>query len=216
MARWSKKDEVRPRFRGAVDLFAIAIFSPAVVVICWHAYPNLVPALIYGVGLLLLFGISGGYHFFTWGPRALAVWQRLDHAMIYVFIAASYTPAAMTTMAQPTSTYLMILVWSCAVLGLLKTLFWPSAPRWLTVLLYICMGWSVLIWFDDFTGPLDAWTIFWFIAGGVIYSLAGVIYAVRWPSPWPKTFGYHEVMHVVLILAVCAQYCAQWRVLQFG
>ena len=211
--RWKKEDEIRPRFRGAVDLFAIALFSPAVVVICVHAYPHIVPALIYGVCLLMLFGISGGYHFFTWSSRALPVWRRMDHAMIYVFIAASYTPTAMTTMAAPTNTYLMIFVWTCAALGLLKTLFWPGAPRWLSVVLYIAMGWSVLIWYNDFTGPLDVWTSSWFIAGGVIYSLAGVIYGVRWPSLWPKTFGYHEAMHVVLVFAVAAHYCAQWRVL---
>ena len=142
-----------------------------------------------------------------------AVFRRVDHANIFVFIAGSYTPLAVGMLHGSSLRTLLGLVWACALAGVLFRVFWITAPRWLYVALYLSMGWAAVGWMGQFWhtgGPLVVGLI---AAGGVVYSLGAVVYGLKRPNPWPATFGFHEIFHSCTILAAICHYLAIWLVL---
>ncbi|MVZ90589.1 hemolysin III family protein [Microbacter sp. ANSKLAB05] len=155
----------------------------------------------------LLFGISALYHRVNWGPRAAALMRRLDHSNIFLLIAGTYTPMTVAALEPPTSTVLLALVWSGALLGILFRLFWLSAPRWLYVALYIGLGWTA-VWFagDLITANLAA--VILVMVGGVAYTGGAVVYGLKRPDPAPGVFGFHEVFHTCTVIAFACHWAA--------
>jgi len=130
--------------------------------------------------------------------------RRLDHAMIFVFIAGTYTPFCVLLLPTRTATALLIVVWAGALLGVAMKLVWPHAPRWMSAPLYIALGWVAVAVLPDIlhTGGVAALVLL--LVGGAVYSAGGVLYALRWPNPWPTVFGHHEFFHAsTLVAAVC-------------
>lgn len=160
----------------------------------------------YLVCSLLLFGNSGIYHLSSghWPTAVSRALQRFDHANIFLLIAGTYTPLSVALLPSKTALIVLGIVWGGAVAGIITSLAWPSAPRWLSTLLYILLGWVALwflphFWFSG--GPAIVVPI---IVGGVIYTLGGVIYARKRPNPFPCWFGFHEIFHVCTVAAwVC-------------
>ena len=165
-------------------------------------------AAIYLAASLLLFGTSALYHRFHWGPRGEAVLRRMDHANIYVFIAATYTPIAALMLSPRSATVLLTVIWSAALAGLLFRLFWLGAPRWLYTALYLAMGWAALFWLPQILVAAGVAVFTLIIAGGLLYTVGAVVYARKSPDPSPRWFGYHEIFHACTILAFAAQYVA--------
>ena len=165
-------------------------------------------AAIYLAASLLLFGTSAVYHRFSWGPRGGAILRRMDHANIYLFIAATYTPIAVLLLSPRSAATLLTVAWSAAAVGLLFRLFWLSAPRWLYTALYLAMGWAALFWLPQIlaAGGVAVFTLI--IAGGLLYTAGAVVYARKSPDPSPRWFGYHEIFHACTILAFAAQFVA--------
>ncbi|MBB1010876.1 hemolysin III family protein [Dietzia kunjamensis] len=155
----------------------------------------------------LLFGISALYHRVNWGPRAAALMRRLDHSNIFLLIAGTYTPMTVAALEPPTSTVLLALVWSGALLGILFRLFWLSAPRWLYVVLYIGLGWTA-VWFagDLITANLAA--VILVLVGGLAYTGGAVVYGLKRPDPAPGVFGFHEVFHTCTVIAFACHWAA--------
>ena len=136
--------------------------------------------------------------------------RRLDHSMIFVLIAGSYTPFARLDMPPGTGDVVLAIVWGGAVAGIALTLFWPTAPRWLSVMLYLLLGW-VAVWYAGtilHNAGLAATVLV--AAGGVLYSVGALFYGLRWPDLWPTTFGYHELFHACTAVAAICQYIAIW------
>ena len=161
---------------------------------------------------VLLFGTSGLYHRGTWGRRGEAVLQRLDHANIFVFIAASYTPLALMLLTGRSRSLLLSLIWAAALGGLVFRLAWMGAPRWLYTGLYVLMGWAALGWLPAFYrsgGPVVLGLI---LTGGLCYTVGAVVYALRRPDPWPAWFGYHEIFHCGTIAGFVCHYVAISRI----
>lgn len=161
---------------------------------------------IFASSLIGLYTVSGIYHSVSWGPRMRAVLKRLDHAMIFVLIAGSYTPFCLFAGSPAWGITLLAVVWSIAGAGVALKVAWPGAPRWLGVGLYIGTGWIALVAATKLTdwyaiGPLIVLAI-----GGVLYSIGGIIYGIRRPDPFPRVFGYHEVFHALVIAGSVLHY----------
>lgn len=163
---------------------------------------------VFLIGSLLLFGTSAIYHRFTWRPTTEAVLRRLDHANIFIFIAATYTPLSLLLLTGGSRIALLTLVWIAAVCGLLFRVLWLSAPRWLYTALYLGMGWAALGWLGPFWGAGGPVVFALIIAGGLCYTAGAVVYARKRPDPSPRWFGFHEIFHVATILGSACHYAA--------
>jgi hemolysin III len=206
----------RPRLRGWIHLYCAvgAFFAGTVLVtLSWALVSKRAghSTLTYAVAIVAMFAVSAIYHRVHWESEVVRKWmRRLDHSMIFVFIAGSYTPFARLDMPRATGYVVLAIVWGGAVAGIALTLFWPSAPRWLGVTLYLLLGW-VAIWYTPLilhNAGVAATVLL--AVGGALYSIGAVFYGLRWPDPWPRTFGYHEFFHACTAVAAICQYIAMW------
>jgi hemolysin III len=134
--------------------------------------------------------------------------KRLDHSMIFLFIAGTYTPFALLAVDQPTGYWVLAGVWAGALAGVTLKLSWPTAPRWLGVPLYIGLGWVAVFVLTDILHFAGVTAMVLLAVGGLLYTVGGVAYAIRKPNPWPGTFGYHEVFHAMTIVAAACHHIA--------
>jgi hemolysin III len=165
-------------------------------------------AVVYGVGLCALFAASGTYHRWRWNPRWRPLLRRIDHSTIFVFIAASYTPVALLVMHGTLRWAILIAVWTGALAGVILSVAWITAPRVLSALCYLALGWVVVVALPQMIDRLDVAPLLLLAAGGVLYSAGAVVYATKRPNPWPRVFGFHEVFHALVILAAAVQFVA--------
>ncbi|HEY5477891.1 MAG TPA: hemolysin III family protein [Tepidiformaceae bacterium] len=196
----------RPVLRGVSHLVA-AIIAPfaLIVLLSIAASPRAyVGASVFGAGLILLFGTSASYHLLPW-PSAKALLKRADHATIFVFIAATYTPFCLMVFGDSWGIPLLVAVWSAAALGVVLKVAWPEAPRWLGVGLYLGVGWLAVVagWPLAHRAP---GLLLGLVAAGLLFSLGSVVYALRRPDPFPRVFGYHEIFHLLVIAGVAINY----------
>ena len=158
----------------------------------------IVGVVLFGASLIALYAASAIYHFVHGSARKLLFFRKLDHAMIYVLIAGTYTPILLQYMAGVKGWAFVAGIWVCALLGIVIKLCWFGAPRWLQTLLYIFMGWAVL--FDiSVLQAMSGTAVFLLAAGGVSYTLGAVIYILKKPNITPS-FGFHELFHVFVLL----------------
>jgi hemolysin III len=206
----------KPRARGWIHVYSAAVAAIAgttLVSVSWALQGTRagLATLIYTLTIVAMFTVSGTYHRVNWtSPTAHKWMKRLDHSMIFVFIAGSYTPFALLALPETDGWTLFWIVWGGALAGVLLKMFWPSAPRWVGVPLYMLLGW-VAVWF---VGPIaqgaGVAALVLLIVGGVLYSVGGVFYALKWPNPWPTTFGHHEFFHACTAVAAICHYIAMW------
>lgn len=168
-------------------------------------------AITYGLSLFLLLATSGTYHTPYWSQSTRQKFQRVDRSMIFVLIAGSYTPFLLATSGDSLSLFIPI-IWSIALLGIIRTLFLPNGRRWVTTMSYLAMGWLVFPLFYQWITQLGLNVVIPLGLGGLIYTLGAIAYARKSPNPWPSTFGYHEIFHVAVILASICHYYAVWLV----
>lgn len=212
MAQGLTSSLIRPRLRGVADIGAAAVAVPGVIALVDHARPDAARvAAVYGVAMVILLLGSAIYHRQGWSLR-VALWLRkIDHANIYLMIAGSTTPLAHTLIPGPGAD-LIAVMWIAAALGVLKTLLWPRAPRGLSAGLYMLMGAIPIPFVGAIGRAIGPSRLAWLVAGGVIYAIGGVVYARRWPNPYPFTFGYHEIFHVFVFAAAAIHFFVIWEV----
>ncbi|MCP4448478.1 MAG: hemolysin III family protein [Myxococcales bacterium] len=156
---------------------------------------------------------SAIYHKFQWTPRIRMWLRRIDHTAIFVLIVRSYTPLCFVALPPSEGRQLLAPAWIFASAGALLSLFWATVPRWINVTVTVAMGWVVLPFGAALLEALHSVTLTLFVVGGVLYSIGGIIYARRAPDPLPTIFGYHEVFHTFVLVAVACHFVAIWRVL---
>jgi len=205
-----KDDELRPLLRGLLHAYAfwVALAAGAVLVALAPDATARIAALIYGIGLCALFAASGLYHRWRWDPRWRPVLRRIDHSTIFVFIAASYVPVALLVLSDGLRVAVLVAVVAGAAGGVALTVGFPGAPAWLDALAYLALGWVAIVAVPDLADRLPGVPLALLLAGGVLYSAGAVVYATRRPDPWPRTFGFHEVFHTLVILAAAAHFAA--------
>jgi hemolysin III len=133
---------------------------------------------------------------------------RIDHSAIYLFMAASYTPLALLLLEGTSRWVVLVSVWAGALFGVTLSVAWITAPRVLNAIAYVALGWAAMIAFPELSADLSVAPLVLFAAGGVLYSVGAVIYALKRPNPWPSTFGFHEVFHALVIAAAVTHFVA--------
>lgn len=164
-----------------------------------HIY--LISLSIYALSLILLYAASTTYHTFDLSERANTILKKIDHMMIFVLIAGSYTPICLITLKGRTGTILLALVWGIAIVGIILKAFWVFCPKWVSSVLYIGMGWTCVLVFTQILNALSPAAFGWLLAGGIIYTIGGVIYALKLPifNNRHKNFGSHEIFHLFVM-----------------
>ncbi len=192
---------VRPLLRGVFHA-AVAAAAPFLLVALLFAADSprgYVGAALFATSMILVYTSSASYHLAPWPPRLRRVMMRVDHAMIFVLIAGSYTPFCVAVVGDAWGIPMLSVVWSLAGLGVIMKLMWPDAPRALSVGCYIGLGWLALVAAPAITASLPATGITLLVSGGVLYTLGGIVYGLRRPDPLPRIFGFHEVFHALVV-----------------
>ena len=156
---------------------------------------------IFMASMILLYGASATYHSVNLTGRYLRVFRKLDHMMIFVLIAGSYTPVCLIVLGGKTGYTLLALVWGIALAGMLVKAFWITCPKWFSSAIYIAMGWVCVLVFGRLFDTLSTAAFLWLLAGGIIYTVGGVIYALKLPlfNSRHREFGSHEVFHLFVM-----------------
>ena len=164
-----------------------------------HIY--LISLSIYALSLILLYAASTTYHTFDLSERANTILKKIDHMMIFVLIAGSYTAICLITLKGRTGTILLALVWGIDIVGIILKAFWVFCPKWVSSVLYIGMGWTCVLAFTQILNALSPAAFGWLLAGGIIYTIGGVIYALKLPifNNRHKNFGSHEIFHLFVM-----------------
>ena len=200
--------------------FAVSIAACATMIAVSAALVGAAAALattVYSVTVLGLFGISALYHRRTWHtPRSRIVMRRLDHSMIFLFIAGSYTPVAALALDRPSAEWVLVVVWAGALAGVALKTTWPHAPAWVGVPIYLALGWVAVFVLPDLLHNAGVAAFVLLLVGGALYTVGGVMYALRRPDPWPNTFGFHEFFHAATVLAAICHHVAIWLALFAG
>jgi hemolysin III len=199
----------KPRLRGVSHQWAffVSLFTGAVLFLLAPNGEAMMAAGIYAVSVAALFGTSAVYHRINWRSLNARRWmRRLDHSMIFVLIAGTYTPFALLALDGTLATAILIVVWSGAIAGVVLQLLWVDAPRALSAFVYLAMGWVALAAFPQMIDKVGITGTVLVAAGGLLYSVGALIYAFKRPNPVPKVFGYHEVFHALVIAAAALHY----------
>ena len=208
----------RPAVRGWCHLVAAllsAMSSAVLITFAWMTLPWLqaLGVTVYGVGVVLLFGVSAAYHLWPWrSPATVQWWRRADHATIAVFIAATYTPLCLIVFEPRTAATMLAVAWAGGIGGAALNLAWIDHPRWLDVAMYVALGWLIVpllptLW--RAAGPAVVWLL---AAGGVVYTLGALAYGFKWPGRSARYYGYHEHFHTATVVAAGCHLVAVWMV----
>lgn len=177
---------------------------------------DIVTYTIFGTSLILLYLFSSLYHLLNLGETGTRVFKKFDHIMIYIFIAATYTPICLGPLRGPWGWSIFGTVWGLALFGTLLTAIWIKAPRWLTTSIYIAMGWLVVVMAYPLIATfikLEAFkTLIWLLAGGIFYTIGGIIYGLKKAPFVTKNFGFHEIFHIFVLLG---SFCQFWFIYKY-
>jgi hemolysin III len=202
--------ELVPILRGVSHQWAFWFALGAAAALVVLAPPGVarVSALVYGAGLCAMLAASALYHRYRCSPRVRSLLCRIDHSAIYLFTAASYTPVGLLALDGPSRWVLLGSVWSGALVGVALSVAWITAPRLLFALSYVVLGSVVVLALPDVLASLEAAPVALLGAGGVLYVTGAAIYTLRRPDPWPRTFGFHEIFHALVIAAAVTHFVA--------
>ncbi|DBA74309.1 TPA: hypothetical protein ACH3X1_011084 [Trebouxia sp. C0004] len=206
---------VKPRLRGVSHQYAAYIAAPVGLLLTLKATSRkaAIGSLVYTASLVVLFSISALYHRPTWQPQQRKWMRRFDHAAIFFLIAGTYTPICLLALPGSPGEQLLVTVWAGALIGVAQSLFWVTAPKSLVTVLYLLLGWAGV----KSVGQLRDTSVLLVACGGAAYTLgdwvvpAAIVYAMKRPNPVPKTFGYHEIFHALVIVASMFHFTAVAR-----
>jgi hemolysin III len=201
---------VKPRLRG-VSHHAAALVFPLLgvaAVLAARSAGDRVAVAVYAAGVTGMYTTSACYHRGQWTAPAKRRMRRLDHSMILVAIASTYTPVAVVGLSPGTAWALLSVVWGLALAGVVVRNLWLEAPRWVTASVYIGVGWAAVAVTPALWAQLGVVVFVLLITGGLVYSAGAAVYSLHRPDPWPAVFGYHEVFHALVIVAGLVFYAA--------
>ena len=198
----------RPRLRGRIHQVAFFCSIPAGIVLVALARGAAATAVsvIYAVSLTAVFGASAAYHRGSWSPNARRWMKRIDHSMIFVLIAGSYTPIAVLALHGPWEVVLLSLAWAGAGVGIILKMARPDGLSLTTATLYMAMGWLILVVLPQLLRGISLPGLILMACGGILYTAGAIVFATRRPDPRPLVFGYHEIWHAFMVAAAICHY----------
>jgi hemolysin III len=197
-----------PRLRGRIHQVAFFVSIPMGVVLVALARGVAATAVtaVYAASLTAVFGASAAYHRRRWSLRARRWMKRLDHSMIYVLIAGSYTPVAVLALHGPWEVVLLSVAWAGAAVGITLKMARPDGLSVVTAILYMAMGWLALVALPQLLRGLSPAELVLMVSGGILYTVGAIVFASRRPDPRPEVFGYHEIWHAFMVAAAACHY----------
>ena len=205
---------MKPLARGYIHLaaFFITLYACTILIIYSNGAYAIFASVIYSVSLIGQYGVSALYHTRMWSRQKYLLLRRIDHAAIFVLIAGTATPICLLKLKNASGLQLLSIFWLVAIIGMLMTTIWTHVPKWARALLYVAMGWIGILYFPEIKSSLDTTNIQLLVIGGVSYTLGAMIYAFKWPDPFPSVFGYHEVFHVLVVLGSGFHFCLNYNI----
>lgn len=186
-------------FGAIVSLIGLVLLIAKKIVIPSDNPLDLFSVIVFGLSLIFLYTASTIYHLVSSKEKVMHFLRQLDHSMIFVLIAGTYTPICLIALNGPWGWGLFILIWSFAVMGIILKLTWLNCPRWLYTFFYIGMGWLAIFAISPLSKVLPKRALVLLISGGVVYTLGGLIYALKWPKLNLKHWGFHEIFHLFVL-----------------
>ncbi len=213
MARKTLKDPIS----GLTHLIGVILSFIGLIVLVYRAAIagkpwHVVSYAIFGASMILQYTASTIYHWLPLSPKGTAILRKLDHMMIFLLIAGTYTPICLIPLRGPWGWSLFGSIWGLALAGFSFKLFWLEAPRWLSTVIYTVMGWLVVIAAWPLIQVLPLAGFGWLLAGGLFYTVGALIYGIKKPDPWPEVFGFHEIFHVFVLLG---SFCHFWMMYRY-
>ena len=208
------KDPGSALTHGIGIIFVILAAIPLLIKAAQGEHPVYFLSLgIFAVSMFLLYSSSTIYHTFNLSPKVNLNLRKLDHIMIYVLIAGTYTPICMITLRESNGSFLFLLVWGIALLGILQCIFFVHCPKWITSLFYIAMGWLCVFSFSDIIDLMPGTAFYWLLAGGIIYTIGGIIYACKFRvfNQLHKNFGSHEIFHLFVLAGSLCHFVVMYQ-----
>ncbi|HYE11936.1 MAG TPA: hemolysin III family protein [Patescibacteria group bacterium] len=192
---------------SAVGLYYLVRYAAANGTV-WH----IVSFSIFGTSLILLYTASTVYHLLVVSERGSIILRKIDHMMIYVLIAGTYTPMCLIPLRGSWGWSILISIWGIAMVGIILKILWFNAPRWLYTLFYLIMGWLIVIAFAPLVRTMPVGAMIWLVAGGLLYTIGAIIYGTKWPRFRSKFFGFHEVFHLFVLYG---SFCHFWMMFKY-
>ena len=201
---------MKPLLRGWMHLvcFFLAVPAGVIVVALAQSSRGRVGALVYAVGLIALFAVSGSYHRFGWSDARRLWMQKLDHGTIFVMIAASYTPICLIVLQGWIAWTMLAIAWTGAAVGFVAAFTGGKASRLIRGILYFGLGWAAVAAIPQMWQNMSIAELVLIAVGGVLFTVGAVFLFTHWPDPFPRVFGYHEVWHVMVVAAVACHFVA--------
>ncbi|HBI26304.1 MAG TPA: hemolysin [Peptococcaceae bacterium] len=211
------KCKIREPFNGFSHLLGALLSIAGLIFLIkraleFQSVSYLVSFIIFGISLILLYTASALYHLLQVSERVTKALRYIDHMMIYVLIAGTYTPICLISLQGTQGTILLISIWGIAIIGMIIKAFWLNAPRYLSTLIYGVMGWIVVITLPNLIPSLTLPGFGWMLAGGIFYTIGAVIYGLKWPNFSSKIIGFHEIFHLFILAGSFSHY---WLILRF-
>jgi hemolysin III len=199
---------IKPRLRGRIHQVAFFVSIPAGAVLVYLATGTAATAVatVYAFSLAAVFGSSAAYHRGNWTERARRWMKRLDHSMIFVLIAASYTPVAALVLGGTWEVLLLSVIWAGAVVGITMKMARPDGFSIPSAVLYMVLGWLAIVAFPQLLREMTPAELILLVTGGLLYTVGAIVFARRRPDPSPTVFGYHEVWHAFMVAAAACHY----------
>jgi hemolysin III len=201
---------LRPVLRGSLHRWSAPVAVALTVLVAMRAPTGGARAavIIYGIAVTAMLGVSGTYHAPHLFGRDRRLLRRLDHSAIFLAIAGTYTAVIVLAMEGATRVVLLVLAWVIGGIGIAIRMVWFDAHRGLVAAVYVAAGWMILFDLPAYVDALSGGQLAWLAVGGGLYSMGALAFALNWPDPWPRVFGYHEVFHTMVIAAALAHWFA--------
>ncbi|MCG8683491.1 MAG: hemolysin III family protein [Desulfobacterales bacterium] len=196
---------------GSIAALTLMVVFASLRADVWHV----VSFSIFGATLILMYTSSCLYHALRISEKALMIFRRIDHIMIFMVIAGSYTPLCLVPLRGPWGWSLFGTVWGIAIAGIFLKIFFMNAPRWISTLIYLTMGWLCVVAIYPLVKTLEPMALLWLALGGLFYSVGALVYATKWPDPFPKVFGFHEIWHCFVILGSASHFWLSFNYLMY-
>ena len=210
------KFKLRDPISGLTHLLGAILSIVALILLVYYSVKHatvwhIVAFSIFGASLILLYTASSLYHLLPLSEKGVTILRKIDHMMIFVLIAGTYTPICLVALRGPWGWSLLSIIWGIAIAGIILKGFWFNIPRWLSTLIYALMGWLAVTVLYPLIKTIPLGGFIWLIVGGLLYTIGAVIYGLKWPNITSKFLGFHEIFHIFVMMGSFSHFMLMFR-----